>query len=77
MKVRLTKDYEGANCTYPADTVIDLPSAIALRVLEAGTAVSVSVRAEAVAFDIGSEADVAALPQVKAGRSRRNRRNRS
>ena len=56
MKVKLTKEFSGANRRYAAGTIIDLPSRVALTLLEAGGAVSVSAAANAVAFDVGAPA---------------------
>lgn len=53
MKVKLLTPYQGANRAYDQGTIVDMPSKLALRLVETGAAVSVDVHAQAVAFDVG------------------------
>lgn len=78
MKVLLLTAYEGANRTYEPGTVIDMPSKLALKLIDGGTASSVDVHAQAKAYDVGvpearEEAGMPAQPERTERRPRRAR----
>lgn len=76
MKVKLLTPYQGANRAYDEGTIVDMPSKLALGLVEKGEAVSVDVHAEAVAFDVGAPEvrEEAGLPAQPEGSTRRKSR---
>lgn len=76
MKVKLLAPYAGANRTYDQGTVVDMPSKLALALIDGGKAASVDVHAQAVAFDVGTaevreEVGLPAQPEKTERRPRR------
>lgn len=76
MKVKLLTPYQGANRAYDEGTIVDMPSKLALRLVETGAAVSVDVHAKAVAFDVGTPEvrEEAGMPPQPEGTTRKPRR---